>query len=54
MCMKYPKSIIDNIPNANYLIKDHINYFHNFKYECPEDVYATTQMITTIALAIII
>lgn len=37
MCEKYPLSILDT-PNLTQASKDAVNWFHNFKYDCPASV----------------
>ncbi|GAB0086403.1 O-GlcNAcase [Sergentomyia squamirostris] len=46
MCLKYPVEMLDSseLPQS---IKDSINYFHNFKYECPQEVLNTYPSMMT-------
>lgn len=46
MCEKYPLSLLDT-PNLTQAAKDAINWFHNFKYDCPASVLGSYPSIMT-------
>lgn len=49
MCEKYPLSLLE-APNLTQAAKDAINWFHNFKYDCPASVLSTYPSIMTCCL----
>lgn len=49
MCEKYPKTMLE-APNLTQAAKDAINWFHNFKYDCPETVLRNHPSIMTCCL----
>lgn len=46
MCEKYPITLLE-APNLTQAAKDAINWFHNFKYDCPTSVLASYPSIMT-------
>lgn len=46
MCEKYPITLLDT-PNLTQAAKDAINWFHNFKYDCPTSVLTSYPSIMT-------
>lgn len=46
MCEKYPLSLLET-PNLTQAARDAINWFHNFKYECPASVLSSYPSIMT-------
>jgi hypothetical protein len=46
MCEKYPQTLLE-APNLTQAAKDAINWFHNFKYDCPTSVLNTYPSIMT-------
>lgn len=49
MCEKYPLSLLDS-PNLTQTAKDSINHFHNFKYDCPQNVLNSHPSILNLAI----
>lgn len=49
MCEKYPLSLLET-PNLSQAAKDAINWFHNFKYDCPASVLESYPSIMTCCL----
>lgn len=47
MCIKYPKILLDAPESLTPTAMDSIKHFHNFKYECPVDVFNTHPSIMT-------
>ncbi|XP_055678522.1 protein O-GlcNAcase isoform X1 [Lutzomyia longipalpis] len=46
MCLKYPIELLES-PDLTPTAKDSINHFHNFKYDCPQDVLNTYPSMMT-------
>lgn len=46
MCEKYPLALLDT-PDLSQASKDAINWFHNFKYDCPDSVLSLYPSIMT-------
>lgn len=46
MCEKYPLSLLE-APNLSQASKDAVNWFHNFKYDCPATVLNSYPSIMT-------
>lgn len=46
MCEKYPLSLLDT-PNLSQAARDAVNWFHNFKYDCPATVLNSYPSIMT-------
>lgn len=48
MCEKYPlEKCVTNLPG---FVKNTVNFFHNFKYECPTSVYTTYPSMLTVGI----
>jgi protein O-GlcNAcase/histone acetyltransferase len=46
MCEKYPLSLLET-PNLTQAAQDAVNWFHNFKYDCPASVLGSYPSIMT-------
>uniref|UniRef100_A0A1L8E3Q4 protein O-GlcNAcase n=2 Tax=Nyssomyia neivai TaxID=330878 RepID=A0A1L8E3Q4_9DIPT len=46
MCLKYPIELLES-PELTPTAKDSINHFHNFKYDCPQEVLTTYPSMMT-------
>lgn len=49
MCEKYPLEKFVNLPDLDF-VKNNVNTFHNFKYDCPTCVYSTYPSILTLGI----
>lgn len=47
MCSKYPLQLLDAPDELTPTAIDSINHFHNFKYDCPQDVLGAHPSIMT-------
>lgn len=47
MCLKYPMVLLESPDELTPTAIDSINHFHNFKYDCPQDVLSTHPSIMT-------
>lgn len=47
MCLKYPITLLEAADSLTKTAIDSINYFHNFKYDCPVEVLNTHPSIMT-------